>query len=159
MPVEHIELLSWQKLPERARVYVYVPYSPAVVDKYGADPESGLPRCSGPTPPEGLDEETEGSGRGLCPPSVEYPILQTYVDVCLSGCLEYGDDFAREFIATTFLWAPHWLNERTLARRPWLHQRQYIQIDRLLKELVPQYYEQRRLESEYATLMSTGELL
>ena len=81
------------------------------------------------------------------------------VDVCVSGCLEYGDDFAREFIATTFLWAPHWLNERTLARRPWLHQRQYIQIDRLLKELVPQYYEQRRLESEYATLMSTGELL
>ena len=57
------------------------------------DPATGLPRCSGPTPPEGLDEATEGSGRGLCPPSVEYPILQTYVDVCVSGCLEYGDDF------------------------------------------------------------------
>ena len=80
--------------------------------------------------PEGLDEETEGSGRGLCPPSVEYPILQTYVDVCVSSLpRKYGDDL-REFIATTFLWAPHWLNERTLARRPWLHQRPYIQIDR-----------------------------
>ena len=57
-------------------------------------------------------------------------LLQTYVDVCLSGCLEHGDDFAREFIATTFLWAPWWLNERELARRPWLHQKDYVKIDR-----------------------------
>ena len=96
----------------------------------------------------------EGSGRGLLPPSVEYPILQTYVDVCLSGCLEHGDDFAREFIQTTFLWAPFWLNERTLARRPWVHQKQYVKIDRLLAEHVPAYYARRRLESEYATLLT-----
>ena len=133
-------------------MFVYVPYAPPVVEKFGRDPATGLPRCSGPTPPEGLDEATEGSGRGLQPPSAEYPILQTYVDVCLSGCLEHGDEFAREFIATTFLWAPWWLNERTLARRPWLHQKQYVKIDALLGEEVPEYFRHRKLESEFAVL-------
>ena len=103
------------------------------------------------------NKATEGSGRGLLPPSVNYPILQTYIDVCLSGCLEHGEEFAREFIATTFLWDAHWLNERTLARRPWLHQKQYVKIDKLLQEAVPAYYERRRLESEYATLLTEGD--
>ena len=69
----------------------------------------------------------------------------------MSGCLEHGEAFAREFIATTFLWSPHWLNEREIARRPWLHQANYVQIDRLLAELVPDYFRHRKLESEFAT--------
>ena len=77
---------------------------------------------------------------GLVGPSVDYPILQTYVDVCISGCLEYGDEFAREFIRTTFLWSPYWLNERELAWRPWLHQKQYVKIDTLLREEVPGFF-------------------
>jgi len=151
VPREMVQLLSWQCLPEQAKIFVYVPYAPSVVAKYGVDP-SGYPKCSGPNPPEGLDEESEGSGRGLQPPSIEYPILQTYIDVCISGCMEHGDEFAREFIETTFKWAPHWLNERELARRPWLKQSQYVKIDRLLFELVPEYFALRKLESEYATL-------
>lgn len=51
-----------------------------------------------------------------------------------------------------FKWTPYWLNERELARRPWVHQRQYVQIDRILAELVPRYFLHRKLESEYATL-------
>jgi hypothetical protein len=100
-----------------------------------------------------MDEESEGSGVGLLPPSVHFPILQTYIDVVVSGCLEHGDAFAREFIQTTFKWSPYWLNERELARRPWLHQAQYMHIDALLGELVPEYFTLRRLESEYATLL------
>ena len=34
--------------------------------------------------------------RRVLPPSVLYPILQTYIDVVLSGCLEHGEAFARE---------------------------------------------------------------
>ena len=86
------------------------------------------------------------------PPSVNYPILQTYIDVCLSGCLEHGEEFAREFVETTFKWSPFWLNERELARRPWVHQKEYVRIDRLLAELVPRYFRHRKLESEFATL-------
>jgi len=151
VPRHMIELLSWQTLPADCHVYVYVPYAPSVVQKYGAD-ENGMPLCCGPDPPDGLDETTEGAGHGLLPPSVHYPILQTYIDVCLIGCLEHGEEFTREFIKTSFKWSPHWLNERELARRPWLHQRNYVQIDRLLAELVPDYFGQRKLESEYATL-------
>ena len=35
--------------------------------------------------------------------------------MCLTGCLEHGEAFAKEFIDTTFLWTPFWLNERELA--------------------------------------------
>lgn len=104
VPSHMVTMLSWQRLPRDAVIWIYVPYSPAVVTKFGTDSKSGLPLCSGPTTPEGLDERTEAAGLGLHPPSPKYPILQSYVDVCLSGCLEHGDDFAREFIETTFLW-------------------------------------------------------
>eukprot|EP00966_Prymnesium_polylepis_P080688 1869484-Prymnesium_polylepis.1 len=114
---------------------------------------SGMPLCCGPEPPAGIDEASEGSGRGLLPPSVHYPILQTYIDVCVSGCLEHGEEFAREFIQTTFKWSPFWLNEREMARRPWLYQEQYMRIDKLLAELAPDYFRFRKLESEYATLL------
>ena len=83
-------------------------YAPDVVAKYGNDDVTGLPKCSGPVPPEGL-EDGEAAGLGLSPASVDFPILQTYVDVCISGCLEHGEAFAQEFIATTFLWAPYWV--------------------------------------------------
>jgi hypothetical protein len=151
VPHEHVELLSWQVLPQGATIYVYVPYAPAVVAKYGLDDTTGLPLCSGPHPPPQL-LDCEAAGLGLCPASIQYPILQTYIDVCLTGCLEHGVDFAREFIQTTFLWTPYWLNERELSRRPWLRQKQYVQVDALLQELVPQYYKHRKLNSEYAVL-------
>ena len=76
VPVEMVELLSWQTLPADANVYIYVPYAPDVVARYGVDESTGLPRCSGPVPPEGLDLATEGSGIGLRPPSATHPILQ-----------------------------------------------------------------------------------
>ena len=84
------------------------------------------------------------------------PSFRRYIDVCVGGCLEHGEDFAREFIETTFKWAPYWLNERELARRPWVKNQQYVQIDKLLAELVPKYFRCRKLESEYATLFLPG---
>jgi len=154
VPSGMVELLSWQALPEAALVYVYVPYAPAVCKKYGVNPETGLPYCSGPDTPPGLDGETEAAGMGLNPPSFQYPILQTYVDVCITGCLEYGEEFALEFIRTTFLWSPFWLNERELARRPWVHEKQYVTVDNLLRTAVDEYFQHRKLESDYAVFVS-----
>ena len=68
-------------------------------------------------------------------PEFDYPILQTYVDVCLNGCLEYGEDFTKEFITTTGGWSEYWLNDRLIPRRPWLHESNYKLIDLLLKKL------------------------
>ena len=130
-----------------------MPYAAAVVAKYGDDPATGLPRCSGAAPPWGLRPD-EAPGLGLVGPSVDFPILQTYVDVCVSGCLEHGEAFAREFLRTTFLWSCFWLNEREVARRPWLHQKSYVKIDQLLREEVPAHFAHRKLESEYAVYVA-----
>ena len=134
--------MGWQTLPEGAQVWLYVPHSPKSVEKYG------VKACTGPDPPA---PDAPLAGTGLSPPSRKWPILQTYVDVCLTGCLEYGEDYAIEFIKTTFLWPAFWLNDRQVARRPWLYQKQYAYLDRLLKEHIPEYYTQRRLVDEYAT--------
>ena len=52
-----------------------------------------------------------------------------------------------------FKWTPYWLNEREMARRPWLYQEQYMRIDKLLAELAPDFFGCRKLDSEYATLL------
>ncbi|MFI6768069.1 hypothetical protein [Streptomyces sp. NPDC050355] len=59
-------------------------------------------------------------------PSERFPIVQSYVDVCLDGCLENEENypgarkaqFAKEFIRTTSGWRTPWFNDRiTLPRR------------------------------------------
>ena len=41
------------------------------------------------------------------------PIVQSYVDTCLIGCLETGGaDMMHHFIQTTELWDGHWINDR-----------------------------------------------
>ena len=64
---------------------------------------------------------------------------------------------AREFLRTTFLWSCFWLNEREVARRPWLHRKSYVKIDQLLREEVPGAlfaHWHRKLESEYAACLA-----
>ena len=53
IPNDQIEMLSWQTLPASARVYIYVPYSPSVVKKYGNNAD-GTALCMGPDEPAGL---------------------------------------------------------------------------------------------------------
>ena len=56
------------------------------------------------------------------------------VDVCISGCLEYGEEFAHKFITTTHGWNNAWLNERETARRPWIHFPEFKEVDAILNE-------------------------
>jgi len=37
-------------------------------------------------------------------PSSESPIIQSYIDVILTGCLEYSEQFARNFVKNTEFW-------------------------------------------------------
>jgi hypothetical protein len=53
----------------------------------------------------------------LAAPSRNYPILQSYVDIFLSGCLavqkQYGlKNFATHCIDTTHNWSSHWINDQ-----------------------------------------------
>lgn len=89
-------------------------------------------------------------------PTRDYPILQTYLDVCLTGCLEFGEDFTEEFLETTFGWNAFWINDRVLARRPWIHCPNYAAIDGLLKKFPRQNngFGNRKLAVEFAMLFA-----
>jgi tetratricopeptide (TPR) repeat protein len=98
-----------------------------------------LPTGAGVAPLEVVDPRAEVwvyvPRREHCsPPSVEHPIVQSYVDVCVTGCLAWGGEaFASEFIATTTGWSPYFLNDVPASRRPWLHRGpQYAVVDALL---------------------------
>ena len=65
------------------------------------------------------------------------------------GCLEFSREFAIEFIQSTVGWDGPWLNDREVARRPWIHQPKWRAVDDLLMEVIPIEYEARMLSSEY----------
>lgn len=52
-------------------------------------------------------------------PTVSNPLPQSYVDTCLSGCIEsQGIDAARRFIKQTHGWDCVWKNDRHLSHTP-----------------------------------------
>jgi hypothetical protein len=80
-----------------------------------------------------------------------YPIVQSYVDIFLSGCLELEQrfelkDFARQCLVTTSNWSTQWINDRIYPRRPFIYQPKAKQIDQLLNEHLPQYFQHIRIE-------------
>jgi hypothetical protein len=89
-------------------------------------------------------------------PDVDFPIVQSYVDVFLSGCLEQEErfaleGFARRCIATTRGWSAHWVNDRIFPRRPFAYQPRAARIDRLLHDEVPAEFAAIRIEGGTAT--------
>lgn len=75
-------------------------------------------------------------------PTVMYPILQSYVDLCASGFLKFRiegaprdeNDPVRRFLDTTFGWSEYMLNDRVLARRPWKYEGNQFIIDDYLDD-------------------------
>ena len=106
VPASQIEAAGWQRLPASGHIWIYVPVR---ADGHGV-------------PGEGLPE-----------PNVDYPLLQSYIDVVVEGALEYDADFAREVLDTTEGWSPFWLNDRELARRPLVHDPLAAKVDALLR--------------------------
>lgn len=89
--------------------------------------------------------------QNTAPPSRTYPIVQSYVDVFLSGCLEVErafqlEDFARECIVTTHGWSSHWVNDRIYPRRSFIYQPNAGAIDALLKRELPIRFRSIRIE-------------
>lgn len=77
------------------------------------------------------------------PPTAAAPILQSYVDICLSGCLEIdaalgtGRAYAEEFLRTTYDWSTSWVNDRVLPRATLRTTPEAQEIDRLLQSALP----------------------
>jgi hypothetical protein len=78
-------------------------------------------------------------------PGARYPIIQSYVDVILTGCLRIGPDFATEFITTTAGWEHAWLDDRRAPRyrRAMSEVPQAQDIDILLRTHLPHAFPQR----------------
>lgn len=69
------------------------------------------------------------------PADENHPLLQSYVDTVLQGCLEWGGErMADIFIQTTGGWSTYFLNDTPSSRRPWLFRKDYSTIDRLLQK-------------------------
>jgi cation transport regulator ChaC len=72
-------------------------------------------------------------------PTAQFPMVQTYVDICVHGCLEVegkyptAAGFTQEFIATTREWSKFWVNDRLYPRRPFIFQPAAGQIDAALQ--------------------------
>mgnify|MGYP005847741093 CR=1 FL=1 len=82
-----------------------------------------------------------------------HPLLQSYVDTVLQGCLEWGGEkMAEDFILSTGKWSSFFLNDIPNSRRPWLFRKEYDTIDRVLQrhaELT--HYADRRHPEEFAS--------
>jgi hypothetical protein len=84
-------------------------------------------------------------------PTAQHPIVQSYVDIFLSGCFEQEErfklqGFARECLATTANWSANWVNDRVYPRRPFIYQPRAGQIDLLLSRELPDLFSRIRIE-------------
>jgi cation transport regulator ChaC len=79
------------------------------------------------------------------PPSAETPMVQSYVDICINGCLELEalyrtlneplvkESFTKEFIRTSREWSEFWVNDRIYPRRPGAYRPSAKDIDKALQ--------------------------
>jgi len=72
--------------------------------------------------------------------SQECPIVQSYVDICLNGCLELEATypmakqaaFAETFLKTCSDWTKYWVNDRIYPRRAFIYVPNASKIDQLI---------------------------
>ena len=73
-------------------------------------------------------------------PTSAFPMVQSYVDLCINGCLELesiyrpAKGFTQEFIRTTTGWIKDWVNDRIYPRRPFIYVPNASAIDKALKD-------------------------
>ncbi|WP_345031507.1 gamma-glutamylcyclotransferase family protein [Ravibacter arvi] len=88
-------------------------------------------------------------------PSENVPIVQSYVDICMEGCLEQEaefsflleEDFVSRFLLSCQEWNVHWVNDRIHPRRPHVYSPQAFKIDQILYDSpLKRIYETVRIE-------------
>ncbi|ODM95326.1 NADH-quinone oxidoreductase subunit D [Orchesella cincta] len=84
-------------------------------------------------------------------PTSEFPIVQSYVDTFLSGCLEMQgkhslENFADDCIKTTEGWTNPWINDRIFPRRPFVYEPDAGKIDKLISKHLPKHFKTIKVE-------------
>jgi cation transport regulator ChaC len=85
-------------------------------------------------------------------PTEDYPIVQSYVDLFIRGCIQIEEKFkikhfAKTCIQSTDQWSVYWVNDRIFPRRPSIFEPYASQIDALLKETLPETFKHIRIET------------
>jgi cation transport regulator ChaC len=84
-------------------------------------------------------------------PTKDHPIVQSYVDIFIRGCIQIEEKFkingfAKNCIKSTGQWSKHWVNDRIFPRRPWLYEPYASKIDALVKEMLPELFKHIKFE-------------
>lgn len=84
-------------------------------------------------------------------PTNDYPIVQSYVDIFIRGCLQIEEKykikhFAKDCILSTEQWSDHWVNDRIFPRRPYQYEPYASKIDNLIKEMLPDKFKAIKVE-------------
>lgn len=72
-------------------------------------------------------------------PTAQFPMVQSYVDICVNGSLEIegkyptAAGFTQNFIASTHAWSRFWVNDRIYPRRPFIYRPTASKIDAALR--------------------------
>jgi len=85
-------------------------------------------------------------------PTPDFPIVQSYVDIVIKGCLQIERGFkllgfAKECVTTTSNWSKYWINDRIFPRRPFIYEPKAAEIDKLLRGTVQSFFNQRVMPS------------
>lgn len=86
-------------------------------------------------------------------PTPEFPIVQSYLDLCLRGCLELDASHPRaegrarvtEFLQDAHGWSEHWINDRVHPRRPFVEEPNAPVIDHHIRANLAEYVEHIRI--------------
>jgi len=72
-------------------------------------------------------------------PTPDIPMVQSYVDICVNGCLEIealyrtATGYVQEFMKTSTGWNKYWVNDRLYPRRPFIYCPNASAIDQALQ--------------------------
>ena len=87
--------------------------------------------------------------KNVAPPAEDFPVLQSDVDVFLTGCIEQAEhfklkEFAELCVSTTRHWSMHWNNDRRSPADQKIVETKNRQIDKLLEKMEGGFYEHIR---------------
>ena len=84
-------------------------------------------------------------GKQTGEPLPEKPIMQSYLDVILNGCLDYGSEFAASFTRQTEQWQ-HLVDDRArpMYPRPLKSHENLNHIDQIIEQQLPKLWRNRK---------------
>ncbi len=78
------------------------------------------------------------------PPTENSPLHQSYIDVVITGCLEFGEDFAVECITSSIYWDSPWFDDRNDPSYPGtVRDLPAGKIDKILSRVIPKQFGKR----------------